>query len=123
MTGAREAAIRETERLIEVAKQLHASLRANEAVYRKGLKDLQKGLPIAATLEDVDVRVARQRLNDALEALEYSRHQVRLALTAAGLEEGMTVADTGRAWGVSRQLASRYARETRGGIDGTGPPT
>ena len=35
-------------------------------------------------------------------------------LIAAGLEEGMTINGVSKAWGISRQLASRYAKETRG---------
>ena len=115
MDRRRDAAIRETEDLIETAKELHAALRKNEAVYRRGLKALQQGKPVAAILEDVGVRDARLQLNDALEALEHHRRQVRLALTSAGLDEGMTIADTGRAWGFSRQLAARYAMQTRKG--------
>ena len=74
-------------------------------------------------LSRVSTSTARQQLNDALEALERGRHQVRLALTAAGFEEGMSIGDSGRAWGISRQLAARFAKEVRGGIDGSGPGT
>jgi hypothetical protein len=114
----REAVIRETERLIQLAKELHASLRVNETVYRKTLKKLRLGDPVSETLEGVDAKAARQQLNDSLGALEQCRHQVRRSLIAAGLAEGMTIADTGRAWGISRQLASRYAREIREGTEG-----
>jgi len=114
MTNRRDAAIRDTERLIETAKELHAALRATEAVYRKTLKKLKQDTSISEVLSDVQAENARKELNDALEALEHGRHQARLALTAAGLEEGMAVSDTGRAWGFSRQLADRYAKEARG---------
>ena len=113
MDQLRSAAIEEIERLIEVTKGLRSSLRENEAVYVKALEKFRLGDPIRETLEDVNAKAARQQLNDALEALEKCRHQVRSTLTAAGLEEGMTVAESGRAWGVSRQLAARYANETR----------
>lgn len=111
MTDHRDAAIRETKQILEAAKTLHASLRANESVYRRGLKALEQGKDVATILGAVDVKSARQQLNETLEAFEHCRHQVRLALTAAGMDEGMTISDTGRAWGVSRQLASRYAHE------------
>ena len=113
MDQLRSAAIGEIECLIEVAKELRSSLRSNEAVYLKALEKFRLGDPIRETLEDVNAKAARQQLNDALEALEKCRHQVRSTLTAAGLEEGMTVAESGRVWGVSRQLAARYASETR----------
>ena len=44
---------------------------------------------------------------------ERHRHSTRITLTAAALEEGMTIGQIARAWGFSRQLAARYAREAQ----------
>ena len=114
MDDPREAAIHETERLLEVARELHASLRINEAIYRKVLRKLRQEKRVEEILQDVDAKAARQQLNDALTVLEESRHRARRSLIAAGLDEGMTIGGAGRAWGISRQLASRYAKEIRG---------
>ncbi len=121
MTDAREAAIAETECLTQVAKDLRSALQVNEAVYRETVTKLRSGIPVAELLENVNAKAAREQLNDSLDALAFCRHTVRRALTAAGLEEGMTISDTGRAWGISRQLASRYAREARGKFKATEP--
>ncbi len=56
---------------------------------------------------------ARLALREAFDQFEHQRHRTRLALVRAGLEEGMTIGELGRAWGFSRQLAARYAKECR----------
>jgi hypothetical protein len=50
-------------------------------------------------------------MTDALDQFERLRHRSRLSLVVAGLDEGMTIGQFGRAWGFSRQLAARYAKE------------
>jgi hypothetical protein len=49
----------------------------------------------------------------ALDEFEQLRHRSRLSLITAGLDEGMTIGQFGRAWGFSRQLAARYVKEAR----------
>jgi hypothetical protein len=56
----------------------------------------------------------RQTTNDALEALEHSRHEMRVAFIGPSLDEGMSIGEIGRSLGVSRQLAARFAKEARG---------
>ena len=51
-------------------------------------------------------------MNEALNAVEQARHKARLMTFALGLEEGMSIGELGRMFGFSRQLASRYAKET-----------
>jgi hypothetical protein len=46
-----------------------------------------------------------------MESFEQQQHRTRTAIVAVALAEGMSVSGIGRAWGFSRQLASRYARE------------
>jgi hypothetical protein len=53
-------------------------------------------------------------VNDALNRVERCRHEARRAVFAAALKEGRTIGELGRAWGFSRQLAARYAKEARG---------
>lgn len=66
-------------------------------------------VPVAQAFSDTAMPwsgVARQ-----LDQLERARHRVRTAVFALGLSEGMTIADLGRLYGFSRQLAARIARE------------
>ena len=55
----------------------------------------------------------RKSLTGSIKELEDTRHRSRLSLVAVGLREGMSIGDFSRIWGISRQLASRYAREAR----------
>jgi len=99
---------------LQIAEQeLRRCLRSNETALRKAIRDIRRGLSIASTLESADAVAARLMVNEGLESVATARHELRLAVTAAGLEEGMSIGDLGRAWGISRQLASRLAREVR----------
>jgi hypothetical protein len=109
----REAAIREVSRLLESAAELRATVRSTEMLYRKMLKSLEQGTRISAALNDVHAGSARLALTETLESFENIRHQSRLTLIAAGLNEGMSIGELGRSWRFSRQLASRYAKEAR----------
>jgi hypothetical protein len=113
MSTLRDAAVEEIEALLESAKLLRADLRVKETTYRRTARMLEKGTPIEEVMEASGARTARQELTEAMAEFERRRHSARLSLTAAALDEGMTIGGVGRAWGFSRQLAARYAREVR----------
>jgi hypothetical protein len=63
-------------------------------------------------LEDViDPHVLRVSLGGALAELERTRHDAQRLLFQLMQAEGMTLADIGRAYGISRQLVSRLVNE------------
>ena len=113
MSKLRSTALDEIDELLESAKRLHADLRLKETAYRQTARRLAKGAPLEEVMEASGARSARQELTDTLAEFERHRHRTRLALTAAALEEGMSIGEIARAWGFSRQLAARYAREVR----------
>jgi hypothetical protein len=113
MSAPDDLALQEIERFLESARALRAELRASETTYRRLARLLTQGDQVHGALEAVDASVRRHDLTEALDALERQRHQVKVALAADGLRQGMTIGDLGRAWGVSRQLAARYAKEAR----------
>jgi len=54
----------------------------------------------------------REELTTALDDFEIARHAVRLSLYAVlGLDQGESISQFARSLGISRQLASRLARE------------
>jgi hypothetical protein len=110
-----EEAERNTELLLEATKQLRASLRATETVYRRTLKNIQQRSAVTATLRANHADVARLELTKALTEFERQRHKTRISLIATQLAEGESIAEIGRTWGFSRQLASTFARETKVG--------
>jgi len=109
----RDLAADEIEHVLESVRVLRAQLRTNEANYRKLRRLLDRGADMRTILEVIDAGSARQELSDALDELERSRHEVKLIIAAEGLRQGMSIGEIGRAWGVSRQLAARYAKEAR----------
>ena len=110
----RQAAILELEHLLASAEELRSCVRSTEVTYRRSLLLIKKGFPVSEALEQQATKSTRMVLTEALTSFELTRHRTRLAFTAAGLAEGMTIGEIGRAWGFSRTLASRYAREARG---------
>ena len=74
---------------------------------------IASGADVREGLSNGPMSGLRHSLTESIEQLESARHQSRLSLVAVGLREGMTIGDFGRIWGISRQLASRYAREAR----------
>lgn len=116
----REVAILELEHLLASAVQLRSLMRSTEGRYRRVLKILRQGTVVSKALDDVHAGAARLALTEALASFELRRHRSRLALIAAGLAEGMTIGELSRAWGFSRQLGSRYAKEARGQLEVAG---
>jgi hypothetical protein len=115
MDQQRSDAIAAIERTIEASVALRANLRTGEAIGKKMIRELQRSTPIyevvAATGSDpADLR---QNANDLLDNFEHCRHQMRLAFIGPSLTDGVTIGQIGRDLGISRQLATRLAREAR----------
>jgi hypothetical protein len=111
----RDRVIHCLEALLEADQDLRRRIRANEVLIRQSIREMKKGSTVAATMASANAGFGRESVNEALDVLTRARHQLRLAVTAAGLSEGMSIGDLGRAWGISRQLASRFAKEAREG--------
>lgn len=111
-----EAAIDAVDAALAAAKRLREALRANEAAYRGARRSLEHGSDVAPAITAAKVGDARGELNEALDDFEQARHQSRIALIRVGLDQDMTIGDVSRAWGFSRQMAARYAKEARGEI-------
>jgi len=111
------------EGLIDSTVTLRRELVTHEAVCRRVLSDVQRGLPMGCVLPSVQADTWRSALTEAIKGFEMTRHHARLVLVAMSLEEGCTIAEVARTWGVSRQLASRWVQEAatmRSPFDGDG---
>jgi hypothetical protein len=113
MTTTRDKVIADVEALIGATDAAVRHLQANKRALRRAIRMLSDGSDIATTLAATRAADVRQGANEVLGALETARHNSRLSVFAAGLDEGMTIGELARVWGFSRQLASRYAREAR----------
>jgi hypothetical protein len=109
-----QEALATQKRLIEALAELRSVLRVTEASLKRALKSYETSTQLRDALESVHPSDSRDEVNHALEAVEKARHDARRAAFALGLEQGMTIGELARAWGFSRQLASRYAKEAKG---------
>jgi DNA-directed RNA polymerase sigma subunit (sigma70/sigma32) len=104
-------AVEAVEDLIDALVSAGTEIRHTEQSLRVALKRVSGGEELESVLAMVQPAGLRQALNDALEVVNQRRHAARLKVFELALERGHTIADLGRAWGISRQLASRYVRE------------
>jgi hypothetical protein len=111
VTTGRSDAIREVSELEQAARTLRAELRLIEVKYRRTRLALEMGDSCPDVFSASGGGISRKRITEALESYEQQQHRTRTAIVAVALAEGMSVSGIGRAWGFSRQLASRYARE------------
>lgn len=118
-----ESAVADLEELIESTVALRHQLVTHEAVCRRILDEVRHEVAIGCVLPAVRADRWRAAVTDAMKGFEVTRHRVRLDLVGMSLDEGMTIAEIARSWGVSRQLASRWVQEAlvlRGPCDGSG---
>ncbi len=106
--------IKLVEDLLDSLAELRTTTRSTEATVRRALKMAKQGADVSTALAACSPAETRQAMNDALKSVEEARHQMRLRIFAEGLSDGMTIGELGRIFGFSRQLAARYAKETRG---------
>jgi hypothetical protein len=99
--------------LIDATNALRSHLDTQEALCRAALVDILDDVPVSCVLPGVRADTWRPTLTEAIKGFEVVRHRSRLLLVAMAIDEGMSIAEVARAWGVSRQLASRWVREAR----------
>jgi hypothetical protein len=115
MDDSRQRAIDNLERLLGAVDELQAGLKVTKSQYRRALRALRQGESVRSALVAAGSAQTREFTTVMLEDFERARHVSRLALIEAGVDEGMSINAISRAWGVSRQLASRYVNQVRGG--------
>ncbi len=108
-----DAAATGLEELIEATVALRRQLVTHEAVCRRVLADVEGRVPVGSTLSTVRADTWRSAVTEAIHGFETARRRSRLRLVAMSLDDGTSIAEVARAWGVSRQLASRWVQETR----------
>ena len=115
MAESRANAIDDLDRLVVALDELVRQLAAAKRQYRTGARSLRAGDRVATTLAKAQAGQTRETVVAALDEFERCRYVSRLSIIAAGLEDGMSVTAISKAWGVSRQLVSRYVSIIRSG--------
>jgi hypothetical protein len=106
--------IQKVENLIEALAELRRVTLATETDVKRALRLTLAGADITTALEAVNPAGTREAMNEALAGVEAARHAMRRRIFELGLDEGLSIAALGRAFGFSRQLAARYAKEAKG---------
>jgi hypothetical protein len=101
-------------------ERLVAVLTEFNAMNTEAVEDIEAGMSVAESFELRDSATWSRKVSSLLEEFEACRRATRASAAAALLTEGRTVTDVGKAFGVSHQLASRFARGARGADEGAG---
>jgi DNA-directed RNA polymerase sigma subunit (sigma70/sigma32) len=117
MSNLENRAVASLEELVAALASAREELRKSEQLNRRVLKKVGKGNSLASAIIATEPSGSRQSFDEALEELTTLRHRTRSLIFALAVEEGYSIGEVGRMWGVSRQLASRYAREAAAGSE------
>ncbi len=83
-----------------------------ERSLRQALRRLDDGCTtIDEFVLDIRLRLEARGLADALGAVDEIRRESRRRVYSLALDRGYSIVEMARAWGVPRQLASRYVHE------------
>ena len=74
---------------------------------------VQAGKPLIDVLPSIRPSGVRNKLSEAASQLERARHAAQRFVFAMLIAEGLTMAEIGRTFGVSRSLVSRMVHEER----------
>jgi len=86
---------------------LRERLRLYRSAIRKSRRHYERGGTTPELIEALDTSEDRAANTDVLQTLGAARVRAQHAVYRVAAADGMTAADIGRAWGVSRQLVSR----------------
>lgn len=105
------------DRLASMIRTLETTQKGNDALRER----LVRGDSLRdAFFEATSVPEELGKITRELKELEQARHRARTAVFALGLSEGLSIGELGRLYGFSRQLAQRFAKEARDGLNARG---
>jgi AraC-like DNA-binding protein len=108
---ARQAALAGLRGFQAEAAALREALRGYEHALDQVCHLIEHGHALHQVMAAIGVSDLRAELVEHLEHFETARHTMRVACFRVSLDEGLTVADVARLWGISRQLVSRLINE------------
>jgi len=109
----RDAAVRDLLVLLEANRRLRDTLADNAVHYEASLLAMLDGTDPGQVIDDVDVARCRLVLADSLAEFERARHKARGTFIVAQFDNGLNMKEISRRWGISRQLAHRFFKESR----------
>ncbi len=112
--SSQDEVVEAVEELIAAVAVARAEMRRAEQSLQRALRRIKEGERIESLIVQRPPAEKRQAFLGALEEVHRTRHAVRQKVFVHVLERGVTISEMARAWGISRQLASRYVREGGG---------
>src|SRR3974390_1468975 len=106
MDASIERVIEHIERYTRAGDHLIARLEAQRAWNLEATHRLRHGATIARSSRDTRSAERSRDLTRILSEFEHSRREIRTAVVAAALSEGMTISEIADIFGGSRQLAN-----------------
>ena len=97
--------------LIAAVAAARAEMRRAEQALRRVVGRIENGETVESLIVLRPPAEKRKAFLESLEEVHRTRHTVRRKVFTHAQQRGVTVADLARAWGISRQLASRYLKE------------
>jgi len=119
MTDPRQTFLDDVRRYLAAGERLTTGVTEFMEMNRAALEDLEAGMGLAESFRVRDSARWSRQVSSLLDDFEACRRSTRSSAAAALLEEGCSITDVGRAFGVSHQLASRFAKGATA-ADGTG---
>ena len=114
MADQREQMLEDVRRYIEASERLASGIKEFAAMNSEALRDIEGGMTLTESFRIRDSATWSRRVSLLLDDFEARRRDTRSSIAAVLLSEGRSVTDVGRAFGVSHQLASRFAKGQSG---------
>jgi Fic family protein len=111
MDPAIERVIEYIERYSAAAGRLRTRLEAQQVWNSEDIGRLRAGATLSESVKATRSADRRRDLTRIMDDFETSRREIRAAVVAAALAEGMTTTEIADIFGVSRQLANRFVRD------------
>ncbi len=121
MPEPREQFIEDVRAYTQAGERLVAGVIAFNVMQTEAVADLEQGMSLTESFELRDSSAWSRLISNLLEEFEACRRTTRTSAATALMAEGKNVTDVGRAFGVSHQLASRFAKVPREGAEPDGP--
>ncbi len=114
MPDPRDQFLQDVRAYTRAGERLASGLIEFNAMNAQAVEDIEGGMSLTESFELRDSATWSRRISGLLEEFEARRRTTRASAATALMAEGRTVSDIGKAFGVSHQLASRFARVSRG---------
>ena len=99
------------EAFIDAIAHLRQQLEINEALVHRALVRFRTGASMAQTMSDVPSAEERTSAQDAVRAFYAGKSRMRVAITTAALEEGLSIAEIAEVFTIPHDVVASISAE------------